>query len=162
MGVLKKAREFATRKHEGQEYGPNKPYTYHLEQVAQVATDHELPLDIRVAAWLHDTLEDTETTVQELAEAFGAEVAVLVVDVTDSPGQNRKERTAFTWPRIRDMGWKAVALKLCDRIANVEACVLYNPKLLKMYRKEQDRFKQVMYIEGELEDLWRRLEAAIA
>lgn len=162
MDVIGIARAFATERHAGQEYGGS-PYTVHLEAVAREAKVYDLPLDVVVAAWLHDTLEDTVTTYDELVMLFGKSTARLVESVTDEPGKNRKERASTTLPKIRKRGTHAVALKLCDRIANVRTCVdgVGNVKLLKMYRKEYSDFRMVLYRAGELSEMWHNLDRLI-
>jgi guanosine-3',5'-bis(diphosphate) 3'-pyrophosphohydrolase len=158
------ARQFAAKKHAGQMYG-DKPYTYHLEEVYKVARRYELHVFICVAALLHDILEDTNVSPIELRTFFGYDVAGLVEDVTDEPGENRKERAEKTWPKIRNSK-AAVALKLCDRIANVKACHdgIGNVKLLEMYRKEHEAFKKALYYksdEDELQAMWDELDSLI-
>lgn len=157
------AREFATKKHADQLYGEH-PYTYHLNAVCEVAQRHCLNGDICVAAWLHDILEDTSVSSVELRTFFGPSVAGLVEAVTDEPGKNRLERAKKTWPKIRTDA-AAVALKLCDRIANVQACLdgVGNVKMLKAYRKEYDAFRAALYRDDEEEmlPLWLELDELI-
>jgi hypothetical protein len=122
---------------------------------------YHLPKDVLVpAAWLHDIVEDTYETIENVRYIFGDKVAALVEAVTDEPGKNRKERAEKTLPKIRAHGIEAVALKLCDRIANIEACIegVGNVKLLKMYRKEYPAFREALYREGELEGSWDILD----
>lgn len=63
----------------------------HLEAVIQVARDFDLGPDVLVATALHDLLEDTDTTFDEIVERFGEEVATLVHCVTGE-GSSRRER----------------------------------------------------------------------
>lgn len=158
------ARKFAEKKHAGQMYG-DKPYTYHLEEVYKVASRYRLLVYICMAAWLHDVLEDTNVSPIELRVFFGHPVASLVEAVTDEPGKNRSERAKKTWPKIR-MEQRAVALKLCDRIANVKACRdgIGNVKLLEMYRKEHEAFKKALYYESDediIQEMWVELDNLI-
>lgn len=163
FAALIDAREFATKKHAGQEYDKH-PYTYHLNAVCEVAQEYNLNGDIQVAAWLHDILEDTNVSPIELQTFFGRSVAGLVECVTDEPGKNRKERAKKTWPKIRTDP-AAVALKLCDRIANVKACHDgLSPRLLDMYEKEHDAFKEALYSDEDDEaiiELWCELDELI-
>ena len=158
---LDQIKAFAAQKHAGQKYG-DKEYTEHLKEVSQVIrrfgyeftpSDFELLLE---CAFLHDTLEDTSTTKQELEEQFGKEVAELVYLVSDEPGKSRKERKQKTYPKIASSG-TAIALKLADRIANVEHCIKTKSPLLDMYRKEHKDFKR--YLEnGKLQSMWAVLD----
>lgn len=118
------AKGFAFGAHGQQRYG-KAPYSAHLEAVVQVLLSEGFVSNIPLlcAAWLHDVLEDTDFTAQDLMPLFGAQVVDLVVSVTDEPGATRAERKAKTLPKTRKGGSNAVALKLADRIANVEAVV---------------------------------------
>lgn len=75
---LKVAKFWATVKHAGQSYGPV-PYTHHLAEVEAVlrrfGTNDETML---IAAWCHDSIEDTGTKLKEIREMFGSDVAELV------------------------------------------------------------------------------------
>ena len=163
MSVLHDAKEFAIKKHGDQMYG-DEPYSYHLEETVKVAERHCLHIDIRTAAWLHDILEDTNITYVELCVFFNHRVAGLVSLVTDQPGKNRRERAKKTLPRIRSDP-AAVALKLCDRVANVKACLagVGNTKLFYVYQKEYKAFREALWREGEeeLEGLWQELEKLV-
>lgn len=82
--IIEKARLFAIEKHKGQEYSCGMPYTFHLEQT--VANLANLEKAIRseyldgfyeqcvVVAWLHDVLEDTQTTQDEIVKEFGLDI----------------------------------------------------------------------------------------
>lgn len=151
------ARNFAIKAHGDQTYSDGEPYSFHLAAVSCVARKYKLSEIIQVAAWLHDVLEDTEVTRKQLEEQFGKLVADLVWAVTDEKGKNRAERAKKTWPKIRCAGRDAVALKLCDRIANVEASI--GTSYMKMYEKEYEAFKRALYepYEG-LDEMWNRLD----
>jgi len=154
-------RKFAIEKHGDQKYG-DKPYIEHLEMVYEESLSHGLPPVVSVASFLHDVLEDTDATYEELVEKFGStELADLISCVTDEEGKNRKERKAATYPKIKGNP-DAIALKLCDRIANVRACVESgNTSLLSMYQKEQPEFEAQLKIEGVYPSLWEELDRLI-
>jgi (p)ppGpp synthase/HD superfamily hydrolase len=119
------AREFALRAHGSQTYGDGKPYRVHLEEVAgNVSRFASLfsPADLETletAAWLHDTVEDTSTTLEEIRDTFGPAVAALVSAVSNNPLLHGRELHRDTYAKIRSTGRLAAALKLCDRLANV-------------------------------------------
>ncbi len=157
------ARDYATEKHAGQKYGEH-PYTVHLQAVRDVlrwAGFHDgHPLTI--AAWLHDTIEDTDATREDVAARFGDDVADLVWAVTGI-GKNRKERNAAAYAKIREAQsrfFPATNLKLADRIANVEASK-NAPDKLAMYREEWPGFSDAL-AGGGFPSLWDRLERALA
>lgn len=154
-GLLSEAMAFAVKAHGSQMYGHHS-YEKHLRDVLEVAQKFWLPEVVQVAAPLHDTLEDTSVTFEELKDRFGEKVANLVRLVTDKPGKNRWERHEATYPEIRK-DTNAVALKLCDRIANVKFCLLGDRNRFRMYEREQERFFQHLYASGEWPMLWREL-----
>jgi (p)ppGpp synthase/HD superfamily hydrolase len=115
------------------------PYGYHIRQVVKIAEELGYDKSIIVASALHDTLEDTELSYNDLKKSFGEEVAEIVYCVTDELGRNRKERKAKTYPKIKG-NWKATVVKICDRIANMQQSKEYNKRLFEMYQKEHDTF----------------------
>lgn len=150
------ARELAMRAHGDQRCGAL-PYLTHLGCVVMTLHRFDVASELLVsAAWLHDTLEDTAMTRQEIATAVGEDVAALVEAVTDEPGANRAERKAKTYPKIRKYGVAAVMLKLADRIANVEASASDKPKR-RMYQREFPEFSTALYESGECEAMWSHL-----
>src|SRR4051794_30356155 len=86
------ARDYAIQKHEGQLYG-TEPYSVHLAAVREVLrwAGFEDGHPLATAAWLHDIVEDTAATREDVAARFGDDVAALVWAVT-GVGANRKER----------------------------------------------------------------------
>jgi len=150
------ARLLAEQRHAGQQYGAH-PYSVHLAQVRAVLAAFGYGGALGVAAWLHDTVEDTATTREELAARFGEEVARLVWAVT-GVGSNRKQRNSSAYEKMRQHP-EAVILKLADRIANVEAS-RERPDKLAMYRQEHTSFAQALAGLGD-ERMWARLRAAL-
>lgn len=151
-----KSMQYAQEKHGDQSYG-KESYMVHLLHTVNIATKYKLPDDIIMAAWLHDILEDTDITKEELKEKFGETICKYVEGVTNEPGKNRKERNRKTYPKIRKDPL-IVALKLCDRIANVSNCVKEGSTLLNMYKKEYAEFREALYKEGEWVDMWKELD----
>lgn len=156
LDPLRHVKFYASVKHAGQTYGNGLPYTHHLAAVEAVLRRFwpYPPQDLLEACWLHDVIEDCGVKPKEVAEMFGDEVARLVSAVTNEKGENRKIRHALTYPKIRENGAGAVMLKLCDRIANVEA----GGNLIGMYRKEHEDFKRALYTPGQHEELWAHLD----
>lgn len=138
-GLIERAREIAQTAHQGQKYGGH-PYMYHIEKVVQIAKKLGYSQDVIIACYLHDTLEDTNLTREEIEEIFGKHIADVVYAVTDEPGANRKERKSKTYQKIKAIP-DAIAVKLCDRIANVQESLSGNEGLFKMYKKEQPAFE---------------------
>jgi (p)ppGpp synthase/HD superfamily hydrolase len=150
------ARAFAVERHGDQRYG-ERPYVTHLAAVRAVLRDFDIDGALGVAAWLHDVVEDTPTTRDEVAARFGPDVAALVWAVT-GVGENRKARNADAYAKIRAHP-PAATLKLADRIANVEASATV-PDKLAMYRREWEAFAQALDGLGDAR-LWQRLRRAL-
>lgn len=137
------AREFAIAAHGSQTYG-DKPYVYHLDAVASIVCGLGEPYV--TLAYLHDVLEDTDTTKADLAEAFGEGMACAVDLITDPPTGSRKSRKKVINDRLELVGelawdWPALVVKVADRLANVrEASKTGNARKLQMYATEHDAF----------------------
>src|SRR5215475_2289190 len=96
LNLVSQAAELAARRHNGmaRKGRGNEPYINHLAEVANLlalATDGA-DAELVAAGWLHDTIEDTDTTREELAVKFGERVAALVVEVTDDMSLPKEQR----------------------------------------------------------------------
>jgi (p)ppGpp synthase/HD superfamily hydrolase len=168
---LAKAIEWAHKKHYGQLYGDH-PYTYHLNHVASCSLDwaerigltsHERHIGL-VASWLHDIVEDTDATVEEVRGHFGDETADVVDRVTnpdflDGRKLVRREKHAIAYPRIAENPI-AIFVKLCDRIANVTHSRESGSGLIKMYIKEHKSFRDILKPASpdSFEPMWEHLD----
>ena len=155
MLMSKQAKEFAISKHGNQKYGVH-PYSYHLNYVVNILTEYGYAEDDAIisAGWLHDTIEDTDTTHAMLVLEFGKEIADIVWAVSSEPGKNRQAKFRNTAPKIIS-NKKALVIKLADRIANTEASLANNPKLYQMYVKEFTLFHELLYQDNL--PMWNRL-----
>ena len=160
--ALKAAQAFAIVVHEGQKYGKTEPYIKHLAHVVSVLKRFGIEDEsMLIAGWLHDSVEDTETTLTQIELMFGVRVADLVYRVTNEKGKNRKERHEKTYPKIQ-VSDDATILKLADRIANVEYSVETSDKdKLKMYSKEYVDFRSKLYKPGSRTKMWAHLDFLI-
>jgi (p)ppGpp synthase/HD superfamily hydrolase len=156
MDLTTFARNFAIKHHGDQKYNEG-PYVNHLDAVAQVAKRFGYGNQTVLACCsLHDVIEDTDATVEEVRSMFGTSIAMVVNAVSDPPGTNRKERKALAYPEIRKVPM-AVCVKLCDRIANVEV-----GGKLNMYKSEYPEFKKALYKKGEYDNLWNHLDTLLS
>ena len=154
---IKAAVAFATAAHEGQMYG-DAPYTVHLAHVFEVLKRFKISdEELLVASFLHDVVEDTNTSLFQVEATFGRGVADLVHRVTNERGINRKERHLKTYPKIKESE-RATTLKLADRIANTENAIEHNNDIINMYKKEYPDFKEALYKAGSNESMWRHLD----
>ena len=159
--IVARAKEFALQKHQGQKYGRYN-YSVHLERVAEIlqTLGFNEPLT-QAAAWLHDTLEDTQTTYEELETNFGIEIAYAVWAISSPESQDRITQIKTVLSRVMSSEIGLI-VKLADRIANTEASKANNPKLYEMYAREYPLFVQHLYQpkNKRLLPLWERLKAA--
>ena len=122
MQTIIKAYEFAAQKHKMQRRkDPNKsPYINHPIQVASLlsqagVTNHE----IICAGILHDTIEDTKTTYEELIQEFGKNIATLVMECTDDKSLPKVERKKLQIEHAYNISFGAKLVKLADKYANL-------------------------------------------
>jgi guanosine-3',5'-bis(diphosphate) 3'-pyrophosphohydrolase len=160
--MLHKARVFAVNAHGDQMYG-EKPYIYHLDKVATLLVD--FGEDAQIVGYLHDVLEDTETSYAEIEKIFGSLVANCVSLLTDELGDSRAERKAKTYAKlalVKGSHNLALIAKTADRLANVDECVTQNDqKLLSMYRQEHPKFKEAVFRPALCDRLWLLLDSLI-
>lgn len=114
---------------------------------------------IVAAAYLHDVLEDTLVTPEDLCQEFGAEVTGIVQAVTYPASGTRRERQAETFLRTRKDP-RAVIVKLADRVANVDASAS-TPRFYEMYRREHAEFEALLRRPGEYDALWDHIESCL-
>lgn len=120
---LIKAVDFAALKHRAQKRkdAEASPYINHplaLARVLKIEAGVD-DVDVLVAAILHDTVEDTKTTMEELAREFGPEVAAIVAEVTDDKSLPKPERKRLQVERAPRSSPKAKLVKLADKICNL-------------------------------------------
>src|SRR5450631_3923740 len=115
--------EFAAAKHRNQRRkdAEASPYINHPLQVAHVlATEGGVSdLTTLMAAVLHDTVEDTETTYDELIERFGRKVADVVMEVTDDKALVKADRKRRQVEQAPHMSKRAALVKLADKTCNL-------------------------------------------
>jgi guanosine-3',5'-bis(diphosphate) 3'-pyrophosphohydrolase len=120
---LLEALQFAAHKHRAQRRKDvdASPYINHPLQVAAIlaTTGGVTDLPTLLAAVLHDTIEDTGTTPEELEEHFGPEMRSLVLEVTDDKRLPKEERKRLQIEHGSRLSPKAKLIKLGDKIANV-------------------------------------------
>jgi (p)ppGpp synthase/HD superfamily hydrolase len=119
------AADFAARKHAQQKRKGElaEPYINHLADVANlIASSIDEPDWVLIcAAWLHDTVEDTATTKEEILEIFGEHVTSIVMEVTDDkslPKPSRKELQVIKTPSKSN---EAKLIKLADKTSNLRS-----------------------------------------
>lgn len=161
MTQAEKAKAYAAIKHKGQIHG-TRPFTTHLSEV--VSALHEFGYkddDLTAAAWLHDVVEDTEVTIEEIYAEFGNRVGDLVDALTDGPGKTRIEKKQKPYATIPNVEG-AVIVKLADRIANVRHTIADSKpdagRYYETYKREHAGFCKALGKKGEATEMWQMLD----
>ncbi len=134
--LLKKAWEFAKKKHKGQLDDSGLPYENHPLMVSYILAFVTHDLEIIAAALLHDTLEDTDTTYQELVSKFNKRIADLVNEVTH---EGEKDTHGYYFPRLKSRD--AILIKFADRMANLSRMEPWDDKRRQHYLKTSKFWK---------------------
>lgn len=129
--LLTRAFAFAAEKHAHQRRkGENaEPYVNHLAEVAHLlaVAVHGRDANLIAAGLLHDTLEDTETTRDELVSTFNEDIASLVSEVTDDKSLPKQERKRLQVAHAPSKTARAKMLKLADKTSNLRGIVASPP-----------------------------------
>ncbi|MFC4671390.1 HD domain-containing protein [Seohaeicola nanhaiensis] len=127
--MIRSAETFARSAHAGQfrKGAARLPYDTHLAEVADFVTRHGGDPAAVAAAWLHDTVEDTEVSFADLEAKFGAEVTGLVRELTDDKALAKAERKRMQVVHAPGKSPKAALVKLGDKTSNVRSLRLNPP-----------------------------------
>ena len=131
LALLLKALAFAAHKHRDQRRkdAEASPYINHPIALADVLVNEGGICDPEIlsAALLHDTVEDTDTTPQELLDAFGPRIARIVAEVTDDKNLAKAERKRLQVEHAAGISAEAKLVKLADKICNLRDVALRPP-----------------------------------
>lgn len=125
----------------------SEPYAAHLREVAQLVSDHGGDDAMVSAAWLHDVVEDTAVTLDDITLHFGEDVAGLVFALTDvsRPGDgNRAARKELDRRHVAKAPARAKTIKLADIISNVGSIAQFDPDFAAVYLPERERVLAVL------------------
>jgi GTP pyrophosphokinase len=166
IDLVRRAYVFAARMHRGQLRKSGDPYIMHPLEVASIVAQHNLDAPSVCAGLLHDTVEDTEATFEDVRHQFGSEIASLVKSLTKLNKinfQNRQEAQAANFRKMliamsRDL--RVILIKLSDRLHNMRTLGKMPPeKKSRISRETLDIYSPLasrlgLYsIKVELEDL---------
>lgn len=167
LGLVIRAVAFAAHKHRDQRRKDAKatPYVNHPIALAEVLHSDGGVRDLVViaAALLHDTIEDTETTYDELRGAFGSEVADVVVELTDVKFLGKESRKRLQIARAGRASNRARLVKLADKIANLRDVLASPPAGWSLARQQRyfdwarEVVDQVRGVNPKLERMFDRL-----
>ena len=157
---ITKAREFAIKAHKDQLYG-QEPYIYHLDMVVGILAEYGQ--QAQIIGYLHDTVEDTETSLYEIEVEFGKSVAQAVGILTDEPGDTREYRKKLTYTKmakVKGFAEVALAVKAADRLANLRCCLDWNRQdKLQMYRNEHKIFRAAVFRKDLCDPIWKEIDS---
>jgi (p)ppGpp synthase/HD superfamily hydrolase len=130
--LMARAADYAARQHIAQRRKGEQaePYVNHLTEVAALlaeATDGD-DVVLLMGGLLHDTLEDTDATYEDLEQRFGPEVAALVAEVTDDKSLPKEERKRLQIAKTPGKSRRAKLLKLADKTSNLRSLVASPPR----------------------------------
>lgn len=140
--MILRAMEFAIAKHHGQlrKY-TDEPYILHTVRVAQIVSSVKHSEAAVQAAILHDTLEDTDATFEEIGGMFGQHVAQLVLGMTDisikHPELSRDKRKAMDCTHLAIQSAEVQTIKLADILDNTKSIADHDPDFAVIYMAEK-------------------------
>jgi GTP diphosphokinase / guanosine-3',5'-bis(diphosphate) 3'-diphosphatase len=166
LTLVKKAYEFSLKNHEGQKRASGEPYLAHPLEVASVLADMRLDTTAIAAGLLHDSIEDTSVTVDDIRREFGEQVAHIVEGVTKVSKIEFASRDEAQAESVRKMvlamvdDIRVVMIKLADRLHNMRTLGHLAPeRQIKIARETQEIYAPIAHrlgmgkIRSELEDL---------
>lgn len=146
--LVLKALEFASHAHNSVDHRrkyTGEPYINHPIEVMEIVRGIPHTDEMLAAALLHDTVEDTLTTREDIAREFGEPVAALVMELTDQCHEgNRAARKAAEAVRLGTISPEAQTVKLADFISNTKSIVMGSPGFAKVYLREKLQVLSVM------------------
>jgi len=163
--LVKKARLFAIELHQRidqrRKYS-KQPYDVHLKAVADIVSTVSDDQEMIAAAWLHDTVEDTPATIEDIGREFGPGVARLVEELTDvsRPGDgNRSVRKGIDLRHSAQASIRGKTIKLADIIDNSRDITRHDPTFARVFLKEARALMEVLQ-EADAA-LYRRAESVL-
>src|SRR5271163_901180 len=166
LDVIRRAWEFCVQHHSGQLRASGEPYVLHPLEVAQVVAEMKLDSTAIAAGLLHDAVEDTPVTTEDISEQFGEQVAHIVEGVTKIDKiqfANREDRQAenvrkMLLAMVSDV--RVVLIKMADRLHNMRTLQHLPPDRQESIARETlDIYAPLAHrlgmgkVRGELEDL---------
>lgn len=119
--LLRKAIEFASTKHRNQtRKGTDVPYIVHPMEVMHILAINGCSIQVQVAGLLHDTVEDTDTSIEEVETLFGKEIAELVQSDTEDKALSWQERKQITIDNIKHESRQAQEILCADKLSNIK------------------------------------------
>ncbi|NMI82109.1 bifunctional (p)ppGpp synthetase/guanosine-3',5'-bis(diphosphate) 3'-pyrophosphohydrolase [Marine Group I thaumarchaeote] len=152
LELVKNAELFAKKKHSGQFRKDGiTPYSKHLEDVVnRLKSLGVVDEELLCAGWLHDTIEDTDVTFDDLFEKYESRIAVLVSSLSKDMSLTRKKREKVYSKQLQEASFDAKLIKLCDISANLSDLKNYNASKSKKLRQVKQKRHYVNVIKNDL------------
>ena len=164
MPMVLDACAFATRMHAGQQRKyTGEPYVLHCLEVARIVAEIGGSPAMIAAALLHDVVEDTEASIDDISAQFGEQIAqgvAWLTDVSRPDDGNRAVRKALDREHLAQAPAAMKTVKLADVISNTRSIVDHGDGFARVYLREIAALLEVL-CEGHPE-LWRRAKAEVA
>ncbi len=165
FALIDKAVDYANKKHAAQKRRDGSPYIIHPLAVAQIVTEMGLDMDAILGALLHDCIEDTDASHEEIEKLFGPTVAELVEGVTKLTRADFSSREQAQMENLRKMFMamskdiRVVLIKIADRLHNIRTMQYQSPaKQISKCQETMDIYAPLAHrlgmqkIKWELED----------
>ena len=118
--LLNKAIVYAVEKHSGQlRKGTHIPYIVHPMEVMAILNEMRAGMNVVIAGVLHDTVEDTSATIDDIIREFGEEIAELVGSHTEDKSKTWSQRKALGLKELEEGSFELKCLVLADKLSNV-------------------------------------------
>ena len=155
--LLEKAIHFATSKHAGQlRKGTTVPYIVHPLETMNILGAMKADTNLLIAGLLHDTVEDTDTNVEEIAESFGTDVAALVSGHSEDKSKTWEERKTHAIKELAESNRRMKMLVMADKVSNLRSIAAdyraIGDELWKRFNAPVE--KQAWYYSGIQDSLW--------
>ena len=143
LELEKKAKEFAYKAHKGMKRkGKELPFTYHLELVNKILKTLTTDDEILAAGWLHDVIEDTPITLDELKKEFNSKICYYVDLETEDKSLPWKDRKLKQIEELRRNNFEVALIAYADKMANMTEMdsdyQLEKEKLWKRFNRGKD------------------------
>ncbi|HEY5735070.1 MAG TPA: HD domain-containing protein [Nitrosopumilus sp.] len=152
MDLVKSAELFAKNKHSGQfKLDGITPYSKHLDDVVnRLKSLGVIDKQLLCAGWLHDTIDNTDTTFDDLYEQFESEITVIVSSLSKDMTLPRKKREQAYVIQLKEISFNAKLLKLCDISANLSDLKNYEASKSKKLRQVKQKRHYLNIIKNDL------------
>lgn len=154
--LIHKAIEFAAIRHKDQKRkGTELPYIVHPMEVMQILTENGCDKTVIAAGILHDTIEDTETTYDDILENFGKEIADIVASESEDKSKSWKERKQTTIDSLPNESFETQLVCCADKLSNLRSMLWDYQKtgenLWERFRADKENIQ--WYYNGIIESL---------